>query len=305
MAIINTGNFPAALVPLQVKWFGEVYNEYKAEYPALFDVEKSTRAYDEESGIMGFGLASETGQGESVTYDEARQTYTNRYIHKKYTKGYIVTEEAIDDNQYDISVLGKRDARALAFAMRQTMETLAANVYNRAFNSSYVFGDGEELCMSTHPLFGGGTWSNVLSISSDLSEAALEQAYIDISAFTDDRGNKIAIKPQSLIVTPSNEFEAHRILKSVLRVGTGDNDTNALRDMGAFPGGVKVNHYLTDADAYFIRTNCPDGMKMKERKATSFGTDNDFDTANAKFKASFRVSFGVTDPRGILGSAGV
>jgi len=254
---------------------------------------------------MGFGLASETGQGESVTYDEARQTYTSRYIHKKYTKGYIVTEEAIDDNQYDISVLGKREARALAFSMRQTLETLAANVYNRAFNASYTFGDGQRLCYASNPLFGGGTWSNVLSISADLSEAALEQMYVDVSGFVDDRGNKIAIKLNSLIVAPANEFEAHRILKSVLRSGTSNNDTNALRDMGAFPGGVKVNHYLTDADAYFARTNCPDGMKMKERKATSFGADNDFDTANAKFKASFRVSFGCTDKRGIIGSAGV
>jgi hypothetical protein len=305
MAQITTGSFPAALVPLAVKWYNEVYNEYKAEYPDLFDIEKSTRAFDEEVGVMGFGLASETGQGEAVTYDESRQAFTQRYTHKKYTKGYIVTEEAIDDNQYDISVLGKREAKALAFSMRQTMEVLAANVYNRAFTSGYTYGDGSILCVSSHPLFGGGTWSNVLSVSADLSEASLEQACIDIAGFVDDRGNTISIQPKTLIVSKENAFEAHRILKSILQSDTSYNNANALRDMGAIPGGVKVNHFLTDTDAYFIRTNCPDGMKMKERKATTFGADNDFDTANAKFKASFRVSFGCTDPRGILGSSGV
>jgi hypothetical protein len=304
MGIITTGSFPASLVPLAVKWFGDARAAYKPEYVDLFDVEKSTRAYDEEVGVMGFGLASETGQGEGVIYDTSSQSYTSRYTHKKYTKGYIVTEEAIDDNQYDISVLGKREAQALAFAMNQTLETLAANVYNRAFTSTVTFGDGEELCMSAHPLFGGGTFSNVLSITSDLSEAALEQACIDIAGFVDDRGMKIAVLPKSLIVSKENAFEAHRILKSILQSDTNYNNANALKDMGAIPGGVKVNHYLTDADAYFIRTNCPDGMKMKERKALTFGADNDFDTANAKFKASFRVSFGVTDPRGILGSSG-
>jgi hypothetical protein len=304
MGLITTGSFPKSLVPLQVKWFGDVYNEYKAEYPDLFTIETSTRAYDEDVGVMGFGLANETGEGEPVTYDTATQAYLNRYTHKKYTKGYIITEEAIDDNQSNISMLGKKDAQALAFVMRQTLETLAANVYNRAFSSSYTFGDGKEICATDHPLYGGGTWSNELSITSDLSEAALEQACIDIAAFVDERGNKIAVKPQSLIVHYSNEFEAYRILNSILQSDTNYNNANALRQMGMIPGGVKVNHYLTDADAYFIRTNCPDGMKMKERKATTFGADNDFDTANAKFKASFRVSFGVTDPRGILGSSG-
>jgi hypothetical protein len=246
MGILNTGSFPASLVPLAVKWYNETYNEYKAEYPHLFDIESSTRAYDEEVGVMGFGLATETGQGENVSYDESKQAYTQRYTHKKYTKGYIVTEEAIDDNQYDISVLGKREAKALAFAMRQTMEVLAANVYNRAFTSTVTFGDGEELCMATHPLFGGGTWSNVLSISSDLSEAALEQACIDIAGFVDDRGNTINIQPKTLIVAKENAFEAHRILKSILQSDTNYNNANALKDMGAIPGGVVVNHFLTD-----------------------------------------------------------
>jgi hypothetical protein len=188
--------------------------------------------------------------------------------------------------------------------MRQTKETVAANVYNRAFNSSYTGGDGKELCATDHPNVAGGTWSNELTTAADLSEAALEQAIIDMMAWTDDRGLLIAAMPEKLIIPPELVFEAERILETPLRVGTADNDVNALKNLGKFRGGVTVNHYLTDADAWFIRTNVANGMKHFERKADSFAEDNDFDTDNAKFKASARYSFGWSDPRGIFGSPG-
>ncbi len=304
MGLITTGSLTKALWPGVNSFFGESYNEHRVEHIDLFDQDTSTKAFEEDVGVSGFGLAVEKAQGSGVTYDEARQSWIQRYVNKTYALGFMITEEAIEDNQYNLAVLGKRDARALAFSMRQTMEILAANVYNRLFNSSYTFGDGKEGCATDHPLYAGGTFSNELAVASDLSEAALEQAIIDIAAFVNDRGLKISILPQSLHIHPSNQFEAERILKSVLESGTANNDINALRSMGAFPKGVKINHYFTDADAFFIRTNCPDGMKHFVRRATKFAPDNDFDTGNAKFKASFRSSWGLTDPRAIYGSPG-
>ena len=304
MSVINTGSFAKALWPGVNKWYGEAYNEFPVEYTFLYDKETSTKAYEEDVSTMGFGLAQETAEGGKVNYDTASQAYINRYIHKKYTLGFIITEEAMDDNQYNLSTLGRKDARALAFSMRQTKEIVAANVYNRAFTAGYTFGDGSILCVATHPLYGGGTFSNVPSVAADLSEASLEQACIDIAGFVNDRGLKVAILPKTLIISKENIFEAERILKSVLQNDSANNAVNALKNLNMFPGGAKVNHYLTDADAWFIRTNCMDGMKYFERKADSFGMDNDFDTANAKFKASARYSFGNTDPRGIYGSAG-
>jgi hypothetical protein len=200
-----------------------------------------------------------------------------------------------------------RRASALAFSIRQTKEMVGANVLNRAFNSSYTMGansDGKELCAADHPNKSGGTWRNELGTAADLSEAALEQACIDIGAFKTDRGLTIAIMPQKLIIPPALEFEAFRILESIGQSGTANNDINALRASKKFPQGVKVNHYLTDTDAWFIGTNCPDGLKYMERRADAFGTENDFDTENAKFKATFRGSFGWSDARGIFGSPG-
>lgn len=304
MSVINTGSFAKALWPGVNKWYSDSYNEFPVEYVILYDKETSNRAYVEDVGVMGFGLADETAEGGRVQYDTASQTYINRYIHKKYTKGFIITEEAMDDNQYDISVLGRKDAKALAFSMRQTKEIVGANVYNRAFNGSYVFGDAVSLCSASHPLFGGGTFSNMPAVACDLSEAALEQACIDIAGFVNDRGLKIAVLPKTLIIPKELAFEAERILKSTLQSDTANNAINALKSMNMFPGGAKVNHYLTDADAWFIRTNCPDGMKYFERQADKFAMDNDFDTSNAKFKAVGRYSFGNTDPRGLYGSAG-
>lgn len=304
MGTINTGNFAKALWPGLNTWFGQSYKEWKEEYPTLFAIENSTKAYEEEVGVSGFGLANEKSEGAAITYDEARQGFIMRYQHKTFALGFVVTEEMIEDNQYDLTVIGKRDARALAFSMRQTMEILAANVYNRAFNTNYTFGDGKALCVSDHPTMVGGTFSNVPSVAADLSEAALEQACIDIAGFKNDRGLSISVMPEKLIIPKELMFEAERILKSTLQNDTANNAINALKTTGMFSGGVAVNHYLTDADAWFIRTNCPDGMKMFKRRDTTFASENDFDTSNLKFKASFRVSHGVSDSRGLYGSAG-
>jgi hypothetical protein len=201
-------------------------------------------------------------------------------------------------------VVASRKAQALAFSMRQTKEIIGANVYNQAFTGGPTYGDGVSLLNSAHPNKAGGTWSNILATAADLSEASLEQASIDIQGFTNDRGLKIAVKPQSLVISYQNEFEANRIFKTVGRVGTDLNDINAIKEIGMFPGGIIVNHYLTDADAWFIKTNVPHGLKYWARREDDFGMDNDFDTENAKYKATARYSFGATDPRALFGSPG-
>lgn len=304
MPPINTGSFAKALWPGINKWYGETYNEWKEEYPELFDRDSSSKAYEEDVGVSGFGLANEKDEGAGLSYDTAMQGFINRYMHKTYALGFVVTQEAMEDAQYNLSVLGKKQAQALAFSMRQTKEILGANIYNRAFDSTYTYGDGKELCATDHPLKAGGTFSNELAVAADISEAALEQACIDIAAFVNDRGLAISIMPKTLIIPKELMFEAERILKSTLQNDTANNAVNALRSVGMFQNGAKVNHYLTDADAWFIRTNCPEGMKYFNRVDTDFGMDNDFDTYNAKFKARFRCSFGNTDPRGIFGSPG-
>ena len=234
-------------------------------------------------------------------YDEEEQGYTTRYTNVVYALGFIVTREIFDDDQYD--VVGQRRAKSLAFSMRQTKEINGANVYNRAFNASYTGGDGVSLLNSAHPNIAGGTWSNVPTTAADLSEAALEQACIDMSKWTNDRGLKVAIMPECLIIPYDLVFEAERILHSPARVGTDANDVNAMLAMGKFPKGTKANHYLTDTNNWFLRTNSPDGMKLFQRDPMEFGIDNDFDTENAKFKARERYVFGWTDPRALWGSA--
>jgi hypothetical protein len=290
-------------------WFGQSYKEWPEEYKFLFDEEQSRKAYEEEVGVSGFGLAKEKSEGAGIQFDEASQSFVMRYTNKTYTLGFIITQEMIEDNQYDLTVIGKKDAKALAFSMRQTKEVLAANIYNRAFNTSYLYGDGSTLVASagggsaSHATKAGGTYTNGPAVAADLSEAALEQACIDIMGFTNDRGLKISIMPKTLIVPKELTFEAERILKSTLQNDTANNAINALRATGVIPE-VKVNHYLTDADAWFIRTNCPEGLKYFNRVPTEFSMDNDFDTTNAKFRARFRCSFGVSDKRAIYGSQG-
>lgn len=298
---INTSSFAKALWPGVNAWYGKEYNEFDVEYTKLFDKFTSSRAYEEDVGLSSFGLALQKPEGSAISYDTERQGFTTRYTHIVYALGFIITREIMDDDQYD--VVGQKKAQGLAFSMRQTKEVVAANIYNRAFNTSYTYGDGKALLVNDHPNIAGGTWSNILSTAADLSEAALEQAVIDINAFTNDRGLRIAVKPQTLILPYQLVFEAQRILKSAGRVGTTDNDLNALNNMGMFKD-VVVNHYLTDTDAWFIRTNVKDGMKHFERRADEFDMDNDWDTENAKFKATARYSFGATDQRGLYGTPG-
>jgi len=302
MSLINTSSFAKALWPGVNAWYGKSYNEYATEYTKLFDTFKSSKAFEEDVGVSSFGLAIAKPEGAAVTYDSERQAFITRYSHVVYALGFIITREIMEDDQYD--VVGQRKAQGLAYSMRQTKETIAANVYNRAFNSAFVYGDGKELLATDHPNFAGGTWANELGSAADLSEAALEQACIDIAGFTNDRGLLIAAKPKTLIIPRQLMFEAKRILGSDLRVASPNNDLNALKTMGMIPE-VVVNHYLTDTDAWFIRTDVPHGMKHFERRADSFEMDNDFDSENAKFKATARYSFGATDPRGLFGSPGV
>ena len=300
MGVITSGSFAKALWPGVNAWYGKSYNDYAPEWDKLFDKNTSSKAYEEDVGLSSLGLAAVKAEGAPITYDSERQGFTTRYNHVVYALGFFITREAFEDDLYD--VIGKKKANALARSMRQTKEIVAANVYNRATTSGYTGGDGVVLLSASHVNVAGGTYSNVQS--ADLSEAALEQAFIDIEGFTDDRGLIIAAKPKSLIIPRQLRFEANRILKSDGRVGTDNNDTNALKDSGLFTN-IVVNHYLTDADAWFIRTDVPEGMKYFERRGDAFEMDNDFDTENAKFKATARYSFGWSDPRGAYGSMGV
>ena len=304
MAVMTSGSFAKALYPGVSAWYGRAYDEHKVEYTDLLDVNTSRRAYEEDVGMTGFGLAPVKTEGNQIAYDEERQAFITRYTHTVYGLGFIITREMVEDDLYNI--VGKRRSKGLAFSLRQTKETVAANVYNRAFNSSYTGGDGKELLATDHPNFSGGTWANEPTTAVDLSEAALEQACIDIMKYENDRGLKISAMPQTLIVPVDLVFEAERILKTPSRVGTADNDINALYAMGKFPGGIKVNHYLTDTNAWFLRVNAgnTEGLKMYQRRKMEFAIDNDFETENAKFKATERYSVGWTDPRALYGSPG-
>jgi len=303
MGVINRANFAKDLYPGVSKWFGLKYAEYPNEFLQIFEKNTSDKAFEEEMSVSTMGMLQLKTEGGGIAYDEMAQGNLYRYTFATYALGFMITRELYEDG---LAVTqGMRRAQALAFSARQTQETLAANIMNRAFNSDYTYHDAKEL-LATGRTLGrfGGTWANMLSVAADLSEEALEQAIIDIGNFTNDRGLKIAIKPQSLIIPPSLMFEAQRILKSDNQPGTANNDINAIKSMGNFPKGVVVNHYLTDTDAWFIKTDAPDGLKFFERRALAFDTDNDWETENAKFKCTFRAGWGCTDPRGIYGSAG-
>jgi hypothetical protein len=301
MSVINSGSFAKALWPGVNAWYGRAYDAYPEEYTKLFDKQTSTKAFEEDVGVSSFGLAVQKGEGQPISYDSERQGFITRYQHAVYALGFIITREMMEDDQYD--VIGKRKAEGLAFSMRQTKEVIAANVYNRAFTAGYVGGDGSTLISSSHANIKGGTWSNQIGTAADISEAALEQACIDIAGFTNDAGLLIAVRPESLIIPRQLIFEAKRILGTEGRVGTDNNDLNAIKTLGSIPN-VITNHFLTDTDAWFIRTNVQNGMKYMERRADSFDMDNDWDTENAKFKATARYSFGWTDPRALYGSQG-
>ena len=302
MGIIATSSFAKSLWPGVNAWYGQAYNEYQTEWDKLFDKNSSRKAFEEDVGGSYFGLAPVKSEGAPISYDTARQGFTSRYNHVVYALGFIITREIYEDDQYD--VVGKLKAQSLAFSMRQTKEIVAANVYNRAFaGSGFLGGDGKTLVAADHPNIAGGTYSNAPSTMVDLSEASLEQAYIDIAGFTNDRGLLIKVLPKSLHIPRQLMFEAKRILGSDGRVGTDNNDLNALKTMGIIPT-VYVNHFLTDADAWFLRTDVQNGMKLFERRADEFDMDEDFDTENAKYKATARYSVGWSDPRAVYGSQG-
>ena len=282
--------------------FGLEYNRYENEHSEIFDSESSDRAFEEEVILSGFGAAPVKSEGEGVAFDTAQEGFTARYTHEAIAMAFAITEEAIEDNLYDR--LAGRYTRALARSMANTKQVKAANVLNNAFNSSFTGGDGVELCSAVHPLTNGGTFANELSTAADLSETSMEQSLIDIAAFVDERGLKIALQGAKLIIPKELQFTAERILKTPQRVGTSDNDINAMASMGMIPQGYRVNHYLTDTDAFFIMTDAPNGLKQFVRAPIKTAMEGDFDTGNVRFKARERYSFGFSDPRGIFGSPG-
>lgn len=301
MSVINRGSIGKALWPGLNKVFTEKYNQHPLELADLFDTYTSDKAFEEDLGMSGFGQASVVEEGAGVTYDSMQQGFLTRYTNIKYGTGFIVTSEAIDDNQY--TEIALKRAAELAPSVKDTQETVAANVYNRAFNSSYTGGDGKELCATDHPNVAGGTYANELATAADLSEASLEQAVIDIMKFTNDRGLKIAVMPTALIIPVDLWAEAERILKSPLQSGNSNNDINALKMAGYIPK-IVLNHYFTDTDAWFLRTNVPDGLRRFVRKPVTFSEDNDFDSDNLKFKVIYRESYGWSRPKSLFGSPG-
>jgi len=281
--------------------FGLEYKNYANEHTEIFNSENSDRAFEEEVMLSGFANASVKPEGGSVNYDAAQETFTARYTHETLALAFSITEEAIEDNLYDR--LASRYTKALARSMANSKQVKAANVLNRAFNSSYTGGDGLELCSTAHVIV-SGTEQNELSTAADLNETSLEQAMIDIAALTDERGLKIAAKGMKMIVPSALQFTAERLMKSVGRVGTADNDINAIKNMGMVPQGYVVNHYLTDTDAFFIKTDVPNGLKHFTRAPIKTAMEGDFETGNVRYKARERYSFGWSDWRGIFGSPG-
>ena len=281
--------------------FGLEYKNYADEHAEIFDVENSDRAFEEEVMLSGFANASVKPEGSSVNYDTAQESFTARYTHETLALAFSITEEAIEDNLYDR--LASRYTKALARSMANAKQVKAANVLNNAFDSSFTGGDGVELCSAVHPIV-AGTFKNELSTAADLNETSLEQALIDIAAMTDERGLKIAAKGTKMIIPSALQFTAERLMKSQGRTGTADNDINAVGSMGMIPQGYVVNHYLTDTDAFFIKTDVPNGLKMFVRAPIKTAMEGDFDTGNVRYKARERYSFGFSDPRGIFGSPG-
>ena len=282
--------------------FGLEYKNYENQHAEIFDVENSDRAFEEEVMLGGFAQAAVKPEGSGVSYDQANESFTARYTHETIALAFSITEEAVEDNLYDS--IAKRYTKALARSMANTKQIKAANVLNNGFNSSFTGGDGVELFSDSHPTLSGSNQRNELSTASDLSETSLEQALIDIHAFKDERGLKIAARGLKLIIPSALQFTAERILKSPARVGTSDNDLNAIASKGMMPQGYVVNNYLTDDDAFFIKTDVPNGMKMFNRAAIKTAMEGDFDTGNMRYKARERYSFGFSDWRGMFGSPG-
>jgi hypothetical protein len=289
--------------------FGMEYARYGEEHKEIYETEKSERSFEEETKLAGFGAAPVKNEGSAIAYDNAQEAFTARYNHETIALGFSITEEAIEDNLYDS--LSARYTKALARAMSYTKQVKAANVLNQGFNGAVPGGDGVSLFGNNsvgtrvgHPLVGGGANYNSPSVGVDLNETSLENAVIQIAAWTDERGLLIAAKPRKLVVPPALQFVATRLLQTELRVGTTDNDINALKNNGSVPEGYTINHFLTDTNAWFLLTDVPNGLKHFERTAMATSMDGDFDTGNVRYKARERYSFGWSDPLGIWGSAG-
>ena len=280
--------------------FGLEYAKYGEEHKEIFETESSDRSFEEETKLSGFSAAPVKDEGSAIEYDNAQEAWTARYTHETIAMGFSVTEEAIEDNLYDS--LSARYTKALARAMAYTKQVKGATILNEAFSTTH--GDGVALCSTSHPLVSGGTNSNTPSTAADLNETSLEAAVISVAGWTDERGLLIAAKPRKLIIPPALQFVATRLLETEGRVGTADNDVNAIKNNGSVPQGYSVNHYLTDTDAWFLMTDVPNGLKHFTRAPMSTSMDADFDTGNSRYKARERYSFGVSDPLGVYGSPG-
>jgi hypothetical protein len=299
---INRAQLAKELEPGLNALFGMEYARYDNQHTEIFETESSDRAFEEEVMIVGFGNASVKGEGNAVQYDNATEGFTARYAHETVALAFSLTEEAVEDNLYDR--LGSRYTKALARSMANTKQIKAASVLNNAFSSSYTGGDGVALVSNSHPLGGGGTASNRPTAYADLNETSLEDALINISTLVDDRNLTIALQGRKLIVPPALQFVADRLLQSPGRVGTSDNDINAIKNMGMVPEGYVVNNYLTDTDAWFLKTDCPDGFKHFERSPMQTSLEGDFDTGNMRYKARERYSFGYSNWRAVFASQG-
>jgi len=280
--------------------FGLEYAKYGEEHKEIYETEASERSFEEETKLSGFSAAPVKNEGSAIAYDNAQEAWTTRYNHETIALGFSITEEAIEDNLYDS--LSARYTKGLARAMAYTKQVKAAAVLNNGFNSAYVGGDGVSLFNSAHPLVNGGTNSNSPSTPADLNETSLENAVIQIAAWTDERGLLIAAKPKKLIVPPALQFVATRLLETKLRVGTNNNDINAIENNGSIPEGYTINHFLTAPNAWFLLTDVPNGMKHFERTPLQNSMDGDFDTGNVRYKSRERYSFGWSDPLGIYGT---
>jgi hypothetical protein len=282
--------------------FGLEYAKYGEEHKEIYEQETSDRSFEEETKLSGFGAAPVKQEGGAIEYDAAQEAFTARYTHETVAMGFALTEEAIEDNLYDS--LSARYTKALARAMAYTKQVKGASILNNAFAAGTTYGDGQPLCSTAHPLVSGGTNSNTPSVATDLNETSLEAHVIQIANWTDERGLLIAAQPKKLIIPPNLQFVATRLLETEGRVGTADNDVNALANNGSIPGGYAINHYLTDTDAYFLTTDIPNGLKHFVRAPMATSMDADFDTGNSRYKARERYSFGVSDPLAIFGSPG-
>jgi hypothetical protein len=299
---MSRSQFPKLLQEGLNTVFGLEYRDYPNQWKAIFKIETSDKSSEEDTLVSGFDLAPVKAEGAGVAYDAGAGVWTASYVHETVALAFSVTEEAEEDNLY--MKQGAKYSKALARSMQHRKEVTGANILNNAFSSSFLGGDGLELCSTAHPMANGSTFANELSTAADLSETSLEQALVDISNFTDDKGLNIMAKAKKLIIPTELQFIAERVLNSTKQSGTANNDPNAIKNMGLISEGYAVNNYLTDTDAFFITTDCPDGLKHFRRVGVKRGVEGDFESGNLRYKARERYSFGWTDPRGIFGSPG-